>query len=309
MKPRVSLGLPVYNGEKFIAESIGSILAQDYDDFELIITDNHSSDATADICRDFVGRDSRIKYFKNDRNLGAGPNFNRAFELASGVYFKWCASDDRLSPNYIGACVRALEDRPDAALAYGKTQSIDQQSRPIPLIGSMMAGIENPKAAHRFRRIIREIGTCYEVFGLFRADCLRRSSLHRPYYGSDRALLAEAALLGSFVLVPDAVFYNREHPTRSINIDKNARRFWHTADLRGGNSREHCQLLAHLVSIAAKHRDVAPLHETLPTIAGWALTPVQMSRYVLELAGSVLPEAKYQMLRKAGWSAAQIFRK
>lgn len=169
MTPRVSLALPVYNGEKFIAEAITSILAQDYSDFELIITDNNSTNSTAGICQEFASKDSRIKYFRNERNIGAGPNFNLAFGLASGTYFKWCAADDRLSSNYIGECVRLLDDRPDAVLVYGRTESIDQLGRIIPLIGSMSEGIEDANAAHRFRRVIREVGTCYEVFGMFRA--------------------------------------------------------------------------------------------------------------------------------------------
>ncbi len=309
MTPRVSLALPVYNGEKFIAEAITSILAQDYSDFELIITDNDSTNSTAGICQEFASKDSRIKYFRNERNIGAGPNFNLAFGLASGTYFKWCAADDRLSSNYIGECVRLLDDRPDAVLVYGRTESIDQLGRIIPLIGSMSEGIEDANAAHRFRRVIREVGTCYEVFGMFRADSLRSTGLHQPYYGSDRALLAEAALLGKFVLAPAAVFYNREHPSRSINIDKKARRLWHTASVKGGRSLEHCHLLRHLVSIGWKHRDVASSRQSLGVVASWALTPVQISRYLLELGGSVLPDTQYQKLRKMGWSTLQMFRK
>src|SRR5215467_3755986 len=100
--PRVSLAIPVYNGGRFIAETIRSILNQDYENFELIITDNASTDRTEEICREFSASDRRIKYIRNDHNLGAGPNFNRGFELSSGYYFKWCACDDLLSPNFVG---------------------------------------------------------------------------------------------------------------------------------------------------------------------------------------------------------------
>src|SRR5437868_2832321 len=137
-KPLVSLAMPVYNGEAFLADAIRSCLAQDYHNFELIITDNASTDGTEKICRGFAASDSRVRYIRNERNLGAGPNFNRGFELGSGKYLKWCAADDRISPNFVSACVAVLEENPEVVLAYGETKSIDSSGQIIPLVGRGM---------------------------------------------------------------------------------------------------------------------------------------------------------------------------
>src|SRR6476620_202108 len=216
--PDVSLALPVYNGEKFVADAIRSILAQDYKNFELIICDNASTDATQQICRDFAASDERVRYVRNERNLGAAPNYNLGFELSRGRYFKWCACDDRISENFLSACVAALDQDRDAVVAYATTQSIDHDGRLIPLVGDMMSPQQvSDSPLRRFKNYLNGRTTNFEIFGLYRSEALKQSTLHRSYYGSDKTLTAELTLLGRFILVPGAVFFNREHPERSIN--------------------------------------------------------------------------------------------
>ncbi|TIR43005.1 MAG: glycosyltransferase family 2 protein, partial [Mesorhizobium sp.] len=132
--PRVSLGMPVYNGENFVFEAIQSILKQDFDDFELVITDNASTDRTADICLEFARRDKRVRYVRNARNLGAGANFNRAFELSSGAYFKWCAHDDVLGSGFLMDCVRALDGDSRHVIAYPRLLGIDETGQLTPYV-------------------------------------------------------------------------------------------------------------------------------------------------------------------------------
>src|SRR5262249_60446249 len=109
-----SVGLPVFNGESYLESAITSVLGQTFEDFELIICDNASTDRTAEICNDYAARDSRIRYFRNPRNLGAAPNYNLAFSQARGRYFKWLAHDDRMRPSFLAKTVRVLDDRTDA---------------------------------------------------------------------------------------------------------------------------------------------------------------------------------------------------
>jgi glycosyltransferase involved in cell wall biosynthesis len=309
MPPRVSLALPVYNGEKFVADAIRSILDQEYSDFELIITDNASTDATEAICRQFATSDDRIKYFRNERNLGAGPNFNLGFKLSSGDYFKWCACDDCLSPNFVASCVTALDLNQSAVLAYGTTQIIDENGRRLPVTDPVLTAMDEAGPVDRFRRVIGEVGTCYEVFGVFRSAVLRQTTLHRPYYGSDRALLAEMALLGSFLHVPEIVFYSREHAGRSINIaDKKARIAWHNTQVKTRHSLEHWRLLGHLTQVAFRRRRLAPPGQTLRCILAWAITPLQLSRYGLELIGLICP-SMHSRLRRLGWQFAHVLRR
>lgn len=305
MPPRVSLALPVYNGKKFIAEAICSILSQDYEDFELIITDNASTDGTESICREFAASDPRVKYIRNERNLGAGPNFNLGFELSLGEYFKWCACDDKLSPDFIRACVSVLDRDQDAVLVYGTTQCIDENGRPIPMVGRMMPELEGVGPARRFKTVFAEKGTCFEIFGLFRRDPLKKTSLFRPYYGTDVALLADMSLLGTFVHVSGIVFYNREHSSRSINLDKKERILWQSTDSKRKHSLEHIILLKHLIEICIRRRQVVSPVKTLAALLVWALRPIQISRYALELIGIASPSAR-NWLRGAGWRVLRI---
>ena len=99
MDPKISIGMPVYNGENYLAQALRAILSQTFTDFELIISDNASTDATQRICETFAAEDSRVRYFRNSRNIGIEPNFNAAFEPARGKYFMWTAHDDLLEPN------------------------------------------------------------------------------------------------------------------------------------------------------------------------------------------------------------------
>src|SRR5207247_8787636 len=125
-KPRVSVGLPVYNGEKFLSEALDSIIAQSFEDLELIISSNASTDGTDEICRAYVARDKRIRYYRNETNIGVDGNFNRVFQLSSGEYFKWASADDICGPDLIAKCLRVLDSDSSVVLAYPKTRFIDE---------------------------------------------------------------------------------------------------------------------------------------------------------------------------------------
>lgn len=296
--PRVSLAMPVYNGENFIREAIDSILAQDFTDFELIITDNASTDATEEICRDYASRDARVRYHRNEKNLGAAPNYNLGYELARGTYLKWCPHDDYMSPNFLSACVAKLEARPDAALAFGFTQCVDKNSQPFDWPEKEMGTIDESNPAKRFYRCMTEDGTNFPIFGLYRMDLLKRTTLHRSYYGSDRALLAEVALLGSCLMVPEAIFFNREHPDRSINIkDLAVRSRWQNGKSTRRAAMEHVNLLTHLFEIAGRHPDVVAPYRALGALAKFALTPRQVGRYCLDMIRFISPDLGMRLKR------------
>ena len=311
MAPRVSLALHVFNGERFVEEAIRSILAQDYQDFELIITDNASTDRTAEICQRFAVADERIRYVRNNTNVGAGPNFNLGFELSRAEYFKWCAADDLMSKDYVGACVRALDADRDSVLAFGATQSIDQSGQMIKAVSKMMPNVEDLEPADRFRHVVPASRmACYEIFGLFRSDALKRSSLHQMYYGSDRALLAEMALLGKLVRVPDITFFSREHSDRSVHlINKKERMAWHnTSAKRRLLPFEHWRFLGHLIEIAIRHRRVAPLRKTLWFLLQWATTPRQLARYAGDVVAFVSPTL-WRQAHSGGWKVVRGWRR
>lgn len=297
MNAVVSLGVPVYNGETFLRGALESIVGQTFPDLDIIVVDNASTDGTEDICREFAGRDARIRYHRLPKNIGAAPNFNHAFGLSRSPYFKWCAHDDLISPNFVERCVAALEARPDAVLAFGRTEVIDDYGDHVdwPEEGFMPA-LESDSPAERFGEAIRRAGTCFPIFGLFRSDALRRSTLHRPYYGSDRALIAEAALLGKVILVEDAVFYNRHHSKRSIVMnDHAARRAWQSAESARKLAGEHLGYTKHLFEIALRHGDVASRPAAFGEVAKTRLAPRFIPRYALDVLRFASPSAAARM--------------
>lgn len=308
MVHRVSLSLPVRNGERFIDAALRSLLAQSFEDFELIITDNASSDATEQICREFAARDPRIRYVRNERNIGAAANFNLGFELASGQFFKWCAHDDFISQDFIEECVHALDENPTDVLAYGRQQGVDQEGRSIRWVSCEARALQDYTPARRFQMVYKVQGFDAAMFGLIRRAALLQTSLHRSYYGSDIALLAELALLGSFRSLPHVTFYNRDHVARSINIaDKRARQVWHDPRFAARPIPENIALLRHLAEIASRQKHIAPLRKTLPALVAWALTPHQLARYTLELIGFASPPLQ-KHVRTKGLQALQVLR-
>lgn len=304
MTPNVSLSLPVYNGEKYLASAIDSILQQDYTDFELIISDNFSTDGTEQICRDHAARDSRIRYIRNDRNFGAAENFNIGLRASVGRYFKWCAHDDLISTNYLSACVDALDANPGAVLAFGDSKILDAEGNVAGNRRNDLAEINDPDAFARFRKAVKETGHCNEVFGLIRRDVVARTTrLMGPYWSADRTLLQELALMGTFEFVPKAIFYNRHHPDRSILIrNKFSRGSWQSGRTGKRYASEYSSRAAHLLEIAFKYRKSVPLRRTLPFILGWAAKPIHLAHYFIELIGLVSPTLA-ERVRKVGFRA------
>ena len=290
--PRVTLAMPVYNGENYLAKAIVSILSQYYGDFELVITDNASTDRTEEIARDFAARDRRIRYFRNARNVGAAANYNRGFSLATGEYLKWCAHDDLISENFVSTCVGVLDEDETLSLVFARTVGIDDLGHTTQPVGHETPALLDHDPTRRFMDAITLGGTCFPIFGLFRMSALRRSTLHRPYYGSDRGLIAEMALLGRFQRTPEATFFNREHLDRSINIgDKLARSRWQTGASSRGAAAEHINLARHLFEIAGRHPDIASPWKLRANLAGHTLKRRQLGRYCLELASIISPSA------------------
>jgi len=226
--PRVTVGLPVYNGEPYLAQAVDSLLAQTYPDFELIIADNASTDSTSAICRDFERRDGRVRYHRNDVNLGAARNYNRLVEMAKGEFFKWAAHDDLCAPSYLESCVVVLERDPSVVLCYPRTRIIDEAGQDKGPYEDDLHLISS-RSCERFRDVVfRDAGECNAVFGLIRIDVLRKTALIGNYPASDMILLSELALHGKFHELPEPLFLRRDHPQTSIraNVTTDERAAW-----------------------------------------------------------------------------------
>ena len=212
-KARVCIGLPVYNGEKYLAETFESILSQQYTDFMLIVSDNASTDKTQEICRKYASQDNRIVYNRSKKNLGASMNFNRVFKLFSTEYFKWASYDDILAPDFLIKCVNILDNDPSVVICHSKTARINEYGS---LVGNYdhrnMANIASSKIHYRFRDLISVRNPCWAIFGLFRTESLVKTKLMGNYIGADRNLLAEIGLIGKIYEIPEYLFFRRDHP-------------------------------------------------------------------------------------------------
>ncbi|MEM6486652.1 MAG: glycosyltransferase [Pseudomonadota bacterium] len=214
--PRVSIGMPVYNGENYIREAIDSILAQEFTDFELIISDNASTDGTEAICRDYAARDARVRYIRQPENKGAAQNYNVLVHEARGEFFKWAAHDDCLRPGFLARCVEAFDGYAvKPAIVYTRSDLIDEQGNVIRLDPDRQQ-THADTALRRAFEVLQTMSYAASVFGLFHLPTLRRTQLIGAFISSDYVLLLQCALLGKIVQLDGAPeFLRRVHPKMS----------------------------------------------------------------------------------------------
>lgn len=211
--PSLTIGLPVYNGERYLRQALDALLAQTYTDFELIISDNASTDGTAAICREYVGRDPRIRYIRQEVNVGAAPNHNLLVPEARGRYFKWASHDDLYAPELIRRCVQVLEERPEVVLCHAWDAIIDEDGNVVRTYPYSLA-TDDPRPWKRLRSLLYVPGG-NDFYGVIRTDVLRRVDPHDSYYNADRTFVASLCLQGPFHQVPEVLYYRRDHAGRA----------------------------------------------------------------------------------------------
>jgi glycosyltransferase involved in cell wall biosynthesis len=283
--------MPVYNGAEYVREAIDSILAQTMTDLELVICDNASTDATPAICRAYEARDPRVRYFLNDRNLGAHPNYNRTFRESSGEYFKWAAHDDVLKPGFLAACVSALEARPEAVLAQTLIEYVDGDGRPIGAYDSALRAAAGPDPVRRFAAAVLEPHPAYEVMGLFRRSVLEDSILLRSFHGADRALLADVVLRGEVARVDEPLLVVRDHARRYTrsHVRPRERATWHDSSLKGRASFPAWSLYREYRRAVRRHLRGRDLRRARRVLVAWWFQNYNGVRMAVDLAALGVP--------------------
>jgi glycosyltransferase involved in cell wall biosynthesis len=213
-KPQVSIGLPVFNGEKYLKTAIDSILAQTFTDFELIISDNASTDSTEGICRDYSNKDSRIRYYRNPKNIGGTNNINQTFRLSQGQYFQTIGHDDILAPEFIKKCVEVLDNDPAIVLCYSIIIQIDEKGNQTRILDQSKVMEEN--LFNRFLYLHSHQHECEVFCAMVRRDILAKTEFRYNYADGDRILICEWGLNGSFYVIPEPLFYKRIHKGSSV---------------------------------------------------------------------------------------------
>lgn len=252
MSPRVTVGLPVYNGEIFLAEAIQSVLDQTYTDLELVICDNGSTDRTEEICRKFAAADSRIRYIRSPENRGASWSYNHAVEVSRGQYFRWLAHDDKLEPQLIEKSVAILDEKPDVVVCITWVLDVNDDGDPITTKRSTFR-FDAASPSERFQSMshIRPSDKCEEVFGLIRSDVLRRTRLIAKYADSDRTLIAQLGLFGPFCEIPEPLFLHRMHSQSSVEVypTRQERAGWFDPSWKGKLVFPHWRQFAELLYV------------------------------------------------------------
>jgi glycosyltransferase involved in cell wall biosynthesis len=206
----VTIGMPVFNAEKYLKEALDSILAQTYEDFEVVISDNASTDKTQAICQEYVKKDDRVIYHRCDRNFGAVWNFNRVFSLSSSPYFKWAAYDDLIAPTFLYQCVSVLEKDHSVALCHSKTARCNELGQVVGFYdnGSVT---DSPKPQTRFRDVLWRKDIYWIIFGVLRRAALIQTPLFQGFLGSDWNLLGDISLIGRIIEIPQYLLFRRDH--------------------------------------------------------------------------------------------------
>lgn len=241
--PRLSIGLPVYNGERYLAESLNALLGQTFENFELIISDNDSTDGTADICNQYMKQDQRIRYTRQPRNIGCAPNHNFVFGESRGEFFCWASCDDLYARDLLRRCVNALDEHPDAVLAAAWTAAVDGEGHLTQALEYPLA-TEDPSAPRRFRSMLfgsEDYGLIRadDDYGVIRADVLRKAAPHNSYHHADKALMIELALHGRFHHEREWMYFRRDHSERALNANPTVRSWCSNMDPRRADALRH----------------------------------------------------------------------
>ena len=235
--PTVTVGVPIYNGQKHLRQALDSLLRQDFQDFELILSDNGSTDDTPQICREYAARDPRIRYLRHPENLGHIKNFNQLPSMARGDFFMWAAADDLWHPQFISKLLQGIHARPEAVLAFCQGEFFEMKGVAHPRFYVDFPSLEGCSPVQRVRRILRYRATCSIVYGLHRRNALLRTGLFRDTdFPADLFLESELAAQGPFIIVPEVLFYKRGGGLSGTKEDV----YYRKHKLFGGFSSLHC---------------------------------------------------------------------
>ena len=297
-KTRVSIGLPVYNGENYLEESLDSLLAQDFDDFEIIVSDNCSDDSTQAICRRYAAADSRIRYYRASTNKGAAWNYNRVFSLSRGEYFKWQAHDDICLPRFISSCIDCFKQSPrSVVLVYPKAEVVDERGDPIHGIQPESLEALDDDAHKRLSTVLKRVNMACPVFGVMRSSVLRKTRLIGPFIASDYVLLGELAMLGKIKEVPEVLFQRRLHSRISTYANRSPEQLarWYDPEARRpGSVLSPMMLLGkeHLYSVGNMPLDRIQRLQCYAAVSWvWTLREARnaLGRYKDRLRGTATP--------------------
>jgi len=252
--PRVCIGMPVYNEERFISQALDCILSQSFQDFEIIIYDNASTDRTGEICSQYAARDQRIRYCHFDTNVGALANFNRVFQSCSSEYFFWASGHDLRHETFISSCVKVLDSDESIVLCYPATRWLEPDNSP----GEIFCDYVDTRGLSRlaaFHVALWATSSGVPIYGVVRSSAFRKTRLFPMVVGPDRILLVELSLLGPIARVPEVLLLLRRLPEYG-DAEKHLTKSFGRTPSRRSALRMHMSFLCAFERAVCAHPDI-----------------------------------------------------
>jgi glycosyltransferase involved in cell wall biosynthesis len=282
--PRVTLGFTTYNNGRYLAGAFDNVLTQDFQDFEVVVCDNGSTDQTWEICEHYANSDGRFRLHRNEGNIGLAGSWKRVVSLARGELFRYTSHDDRMANTLLSRCVSALDADPQAVLAYPRGLLIDEDDNEF-LRCQGEPEILGSTAARRVAESMVALNYCNALFGVIRTDVLRRTGLMRPLTAGDNPLLIELAARGRFRLIDEFLFYRRDNPSAAMSASKDSvgeRREWINGSapaLSGQRRRRSEDSLIAKETVLALLRSELPVGSRLSAVAAFGVVwPLRVTR-------------------------------
>ncbi len=261
MKPLVSIGMTVYNAGPFLRETLDSLLVQDYPNIELVISDNASTDGSSEICQQYAERDSRIRYFRNDENLGAVKNWNLALSHSQGEYFMWAADHDLWQPEYISHAVEILESDSEVVLVYSRCRMIDAEGKTLEHVDDKLE-TRGKTQVNRYRHVLWNLKRCHMIHGVMRTGALKTLGGFPNTWAMDIALLGALSVVGSFARLDEEFYLRRENRTGAGQGDGSASREFHLSQLDPAKAEIRQQLSRPSLFRGTRNAQLALLKKT-----------------------------------------------
>lgn len=300
-RPTVSIGIPVYNGAKYLAETLDSVIAQTHSELEIIVADNASTDGTQALLARYAELDSRIRVLYNDVNVGAAANYNLVLHEATAEYFAWLSADDVLEPTFVERNLELLLSHPDAVGAYAQAVRIDQDGHECGDYREAMAGmrLDSPDVATRFSGAVLGFPAIV-LFGVFRRQAMLDTPGHGAFIGGDRVFVSEMALKGRILRTDEPLFRRRVHAEAYSALRNTAEkaRWFGAAETRAGRAdrhriREHHAALSRAdLGLGTRLRCLRTLYVAFPLVLGRSHAVGVLER-ILAVFGRKMDHTRY----------------
>lgn len=223
-KTKLSIGMPIYNAEKFLQNRLESLLSQPFYDFELIISDDASTDSTSDICKEYLLKDKRIRYIRQEKNIGMSANFHFVLHQANSEYFFWAAQDDLTIPGFIEKNIEVLDNNENLVCSVSKikfvgevvddleiTKNDSKINKIMKKIKKKMINVNTQSLSGNYENKVKKVfsngGSTLAQYGIFKTEILKKSVELPGFHGDESAIVLSALKYGDINVIDEILIH------------------------------------------------------------------------------------------------------